>query len=93
MAPRFGNIDFRKTGLFNKNKKPKSSNTTQEGHVEYDKTNMQNADDKLRQRKEYDKNVMASQRDKIIIVPTDKTRGKHLSGDILDSKKRRLKAT
>ena len=93
MASRFGRIDFRKTGLFSASKNSKSSNKTQEGHVEYDKTDMQNADDKLRQRKKYDENVMASQRDKIIIVPKDKTRGKHLSGDILDSKKRRLKAT
>ena len=93
MAPRFGNIDFRKTGLFNKDKKTKSSNKTQEFHKEYDKTYMQNADDKLRQRKKFDKNVAASQRDKIDIVPKDKSRGIYIFGDVLDSKKRRQKKT
>tara|TARA_R110002012_G_scaffold283788_1_gene474325 strand:- start:57 stop:338 length:282 start_codon:yes stop_codon:yes gene_type:complete len=93
MALRFGHIDFTKTGLFYKDKKSKSSNKTQDFHAEYDKTYMQNADDKLRQRKKYDKNVTASQKDKIIIVPKDKARGKYIFGDVLDSKKRRLKAT
>ena len=92
MAGRFGHVDFRKKGMFY-TKKKSSSNKTQEGHIEYDETDMQNADDKLRQRKKYDANVAASQNDRMIILPQDRAVGKYVHGDVLDSKKRRLKAT